>query len=278
MRACGREFVICGDWNIAHKEIDVKNWKTNQKTTGSCRASASGSPTVLERHGFVDVLPRARSQPDRFTWWNQFGGARESNVGWRIDYQIATPEIAKTAKKTADLHGAVFSDHAPLTVDYDYDSSDACFASTTSRCAAAPASSRGRVDARASRAQGGPRRRERQRQVEPLRAVRGELHADAGEVSMPPRWVLSHVAQETPALDQPALEFVMDGDEELRAIERETEAMPHGVQPRRAAPRYDEIGGYQARSRAQIDARRPGIRRADQSRSVRSSPAAGACA
>src|SRR6476659_2157209 len=80
--------------------------------------------------------------------------------------------------------------------------------------------------------------------------VRGELHADAGEVAMPPRWVLSHVAQETPAIDQPALEFVMDGDAELREIERET-AHAAGVRLADLHARYDEIGGYQARSRAQ---------------------------
>jgi ATP-binding cassette subfamily F protein 3 len=80
--------------------------------------------------------------------------------------------------------------------------------------------------------------------------IRGELHADAGEVSMPPRWVLSHVAQETPALDQPALEFVMDGDEELREVERGIEAAEgHDLATLHA--RYEEIGGYTARSRAQ---------------------------
>src|SRR6476646_10866374 len=75
--------------------------------------------------------------------------------------------------------------------------------------------------------------------------IRGELHADAGEVSMPPRWVLSHVAQETPALD-----FVMDGDAELRDIERGMEAA-EGDPLAALHARYDEIGGYQAKSRAQ---------------------------
>ena len=80
--------------------------------------------------------------------------------------------------------------------------------------------------------------------------VRGELHVDAGEVSLPPRWVLSHVAQETPAIDQPALEFVMDGDVELRELEREM-AGAAGEELAHAHARYDEIGGYQARARAQ---------------------------
>jgi exodeoxyribonuclease-3 len=120
MRACGREFVICGDWNIAHKEIDVKNWKTNQKTTGFLPREREWLTAVLEQHGFVDVFRTLDPNPDSFTWWNQFGGARERNVGWRIDYQIATPGIAKLARKTSICMEPWFSDHAPLTVDYDY--------------------------------------------------------------------------------------------------------------------------------------------------------------
>ena len=97
--------------------------------------------------------------------------------------------------------------------------------------------------------------------------IRGELHADAGEVAMPPRWVLAHVAQETPALDQPALEFVMDGDEELRAIERELEGAT-GIRSAELHARYDEIGGYQARSRAQTLLSGLGFRDPDHSRPV----------
>ena len=83
-----------------------------------------------------------------------------------------------------------------------------------------------------------------------LALIRGELHADAGEVGMPPRWVLAHVAQETPMLDRAALEFVMDGDAELRAIESELEGAT-GIRSAELHARYEEIGGYQARSRAQ---------------------------
>ena len=97
--------------------------------------------------------------------------------------------------------------------------------------------------------------------------VRGELHTDAGEVALPPRWVLAHVAQETPAIEQPALEFVMDGDEELRAIERELETAA-GVRLAELHQRYDEIGGYQARSRAQSMLSGLGFREPEQARSV----------
>jgi exodeoxyribonuclease-3 len=120
MRACGREFVICGDWNIAHKEIDVKNWKSNRKMTGFLPREREWLTTVFERHGFVDVFRKLDPSPDRFTWWVQWANARERNIGWRIDYQIATPGIASLAHATSIYTKKVFSDHAPLTVDYEY--------------------------------------------------------------------------------------------------------------------------------------------------------------
>jgi exodeoxyribonuclease-3 len=121
MRKCGREFIVCGDWNIAHREIDVKNWKTNQTTTGFLPPEREWLTRVLEEHGFVDVFRVVDPSPDRFTWWNQFGRARERNVGWRIDYQIATPDVAKQARQAAIYVDEVFSDHAPVIIDYDYE-------------------------------------------------------------------------------------------------------------------------------------------------------------
>ena len=121
MRACGREFVVCGDWNIAHKEIDVKNWKSNRNMTGFLPEEREWLTKIFEAHGFVDVFRALDPRPDRFTWWSQFSGARARNVGWRIDYQVATPGIAKLARKTSIYTRTYFSDHAPLIVDYDYD-------------------------------------------------------------------------------------------------------------------------------------------------------------
>jgi len=121
MRACGREFVICGDWNIAHKEIDVKNWKSNRRTTGFLPEERDWLTKVFETHGFVDVFRALDPRPERFTWWVQWANARERNVGWRIDYQIATPGIAALARKATIYTGKVFSDHAPVVVDYDYE-------------------------------------------------------------------------------------------------------------------------------------------------------------
>ena len=120
MRKCGREFVICGDWNIAHRDIDVKNWKSNQDTTGFLPREREWLTRVFEEHGFVDVFRQLDPAPDRFTWWVQWANARERNIGWRIDYQVATPGIAAKATKASIYVKEAFSDHAPVVVDYDY--------------------------------------------------------------------------------------------------------------------------------------------------------------
>ena len=120
LRKHKREIVLCGDWNIAHREIDVKNWKSNRKTTGFLPEEREWLTRVFERHGFVDVFRALDPSPERFTWWVQWANARERNVGWRIDYQIATPGIAGRARKATIYTGKVFSDHAPVVIDYDY--------------------------------------------------------------------------------------------------------------------------------------------------------------
>ena len=120
MRRSGREFVVCGDWNVAHREIDVKNWKKNMTTTGFLMPEREWLTRVFEEHGFVDVFRAVDPSPDRFTWWITFGQAREKNLGWRIDYQVATPGVAKAARKAAIYNDVWFSDHAPVTIDYDY--------------------------------------------------------------------------------------------------------------------------------------------------------------
>jgi exodeoxyribonuclease-3 len=121
MRACGREFVICGDWNMAHKEIDLTNWRSNRNRPGFTPEERDWLTHVFERHGFVDVFRRLDPRPNRFTWWSNLGTARERNVGWRIDYHIATPGIAALARTSSIYTRRFFSDHAPLTIDYEYD-------------------------------------------------------------------------------------------------------------------------------------------------------------
>ncbi len=115
----GREFVICGDWNIAHKEIDLKNWKSNQKNSGFLPEERAWLTHVLDELGFVDVFRKLDNRAEQYTWWSNRGQAWAKNVGWRIDYQIATPGIASTARATNIYKDERFSDHAPLTVDYN---------------------------------------------------------------------------------------------------------------------------------------------------------------
>jgi len=118
LRKSGREVVLCGDWNIAHKEIDLKNWRSNRKNSGFLPEERAWLTRVFDELGFVDVFRRLDHRPEQYTWWSNRGQAWAKNVGWRIDYQIATPGIAAKAKKVSIYTRRRFSDHAPLTVDY----------------------------------------------------------------------------------------------------------------------------------------------------------------
>lgn len=120
LMASGREIILCGDWNIAHKEIDLKNWRSNQKNSGFLPEERAWLTNVFDEIGFVDVFRRLNTEPDQYTWWSNRGQAWAKNVGWRIDYQIATPAIAQTARSTSIFKDERFSDHAPLIVDYDH--------------------------------------------------------------------------------------------------------------------------------------------------------------
>lgn len=118
---CGREIILCGDWNIAHREIDLKNWRTNQKNSGFLPEERAWLGRVFDELGFIDVFRQLNAEPEQYTWWSNRGQAWAKNVGWRIDYQIATPGIAARAKKVHIHKTERFSDHAPLIIDYDYD-------------------------------------------------------------------------------------------------------------------------------------------------------------
>ncbi|MBX9916041.1 MAG: exodeoxyribonuclease III [Nitrosomonas sp.] len=120
LMASGREIILCGDWNIAHKEIDLKNWRSNQKNSGFLPEERAWLTNVFDEIGFVDVFRRLNTEPDQYTWWSNRGQAWAKNVGWRIDYQIATPAIAQTARSASIFKDERFSDHAPLIVDYDH--------------------------------------------------------------------------------------------------------------------------------------------------------------
>ncbi len=119
LRERGLEVIICGDWNIAHKEIDLKNWKSNQKNSGFLPEERAWLTRVFDELGFVDVFRLLDDRPERYTWWSNRGQAWAKNVGWRLDYQIATPGIAARARACDIYVDARFSDHAPLRIDYE---------------------------------------------------------------------------------------------------------------------------------------------------------------
>jgi len=116
----GRDIIVCGDWNVAHREIDLKNWRSNQKNSGFLPEEREWFSGVLDKLWYVDVFRRLNQEPEQYTWWSNRGRAWAKNVGWRIDYQLATPAIAAKARSTAIFKAQRFSDHAPLTIDYDY--------------------------------------------------------------------------------------------------------------------------------------------------------------
>ncbi|MFY9328101.1 MAG: exodeoxyribonuclease III [Georgfuchsia sp.] len=122
LREEGREIVLCGDWNIAHKEIDLKNWKGNLKNSGFLPEERAWLTQVFDEIGWVDVYRRLHPEAmgEAYTWWSNRGQARAKNVGWRIDYQIATPGIAATVHAASVYKDRFFSDHAPLIVDYGW--------------------------------------------------------------------------------------------------------------------------------------------------------------
>jgi exodeoxyribonuclease III len=120
LAASGREFIVCGDWNIAHQEIDLKNWRGNRKNSGFLPEERQWLTQVFDELGWSDVFRRIDQRPDQYTWWSNRGQAWANNVGWRIDYQIATPGMAQCARKVRIYLEQRFSDHAPLIMDYDY--------------------------------------------------------------------------------------------------------------------------------------------------------------
>ena len=116
-----REVILVGDINIAHREIDLKNWKGNRKNSGFLPEERAWMTSLLDEIGMVDVFRTLNPHPDQYTWWSNRGQARAKNVGWRIDYHLATPGIAAKARTEHIYLERRFSDHAPLVIDYDFD-------------------------------------------------------------------------------------------------------------------------------------------------------------
>ncbi|MGB5703722.1 MAG: exodeoxyribonuclease III [Polyangiales bacterium] len=120
--ASGRDVVISGDWNIAHHEIDLKNFRANRTRSGFLPEERAWLDEVFGPLGFVDVFRELNKEPGQYTWWSsRHPTTRERNVGWRLDYQVATPALASAASHVSIATEPRFSDHAPIVFDYHWD-------------------------------------------------------------------------------------------------------------------------------------------------------------
>jgi exodeoxyribonuclease III len=116
----GRELIVCGDINIAHQNIDLKNWRGNQKNSGFLPEERAWFGCWLDA-GFVDVFRQLHPERETYSWWSNRGAARDKDVGWRIDYHVCTEGIANKARAVSMLdRGQRFSDHTAVTADFDY--------------------------------------------------------------------------------------------------------------------------------------------------------------
>ncbi len=115
-----REFILCGDVNIAHKEQDLKNWRSNQKNSGFTPEERAWMTKLLDEAGLIDVYRQLQptATDTAYTWWSNRGQAYANNVGWRLDYHLATPALASFAKRESIYKDQKFSDHAPITIEY----------------------------------------------------------------------------------------------------------------------------------------------------------------
>ncbi len=116
-----RRYIICGDWNIAHKKIDIKNWRGNQKNSGFLPEERAWLDVLFDEVGLVDAFRVVNQEQDQYTWWSNRGQAWAKNVGWRIDYQVISPALRQAVRQVEIYKDERFSDHAPLIIDYDID-------------------------------------------------------------------------------------------------------------------------------------------------------------
>ena len=121
MRRKRREFIFCADWNICHKEIDLKNWRGNRKNSGFLPHERAWLDTLFDEVGYVDAFRRINQETEQYTWWSNRGQAWANNTGWRLDYQVVTPGLADRVQAASIYKDERFSDHAPLTMDYAID-------------------------------------------------------------------------------------------------------------------------------------------------------------
>lgn len=117
-----RELILCGDVNIAHREQDLRNWRSNRKNSGFLPEERAWMTKLLSETGLVDVYRRLQPETTDacYTWWSNRGQAWSNNVGWRLDYHLATPRVAALARQESIYKDERFSDHAPITIDYEF--------------------------------------------------------------------------------------------------------------------------------------------------------------
>ena len=116
----GRDYIICGDWNIAHKNEDIKNWKGNKKNSGFLPEERAWFDVLFDDYKFVAAFRELEQEEHAYTWWSNRGQAYANNTGWRIDYHVLSPSLKGKVKRTEIYKDEKFSDHAPLIIDYDY--------------------------------------------------------------------------------------------------------------------------------------------------------------
>lgn len=119
LRRKRREFIICADWNICHQNIDLRNWKANQRNSGFLPQERAWLDRVYDELGYRDAFRLVNQQPDQYTWWSNRGQAWAKNVGWRLDYQVITPGLVPAVTGAEIYTAERFSDHAPLIMHYD---------------------------------------------------------------------------------------------------------------------------------------------------------------
>jgi exodeoxyribonuclease-3 len=113
-------FVFCGDFNMAHRNIDLKNWRANQDYPGFTPPERAWLDSLFDTRGYVDAFRAVNPDPEHYTWWSNRGQAWANNTGWRIDYQVVSSAMGAAVRKASIYKKDRFSDHAPLTIDYDW--------------------------------------------------------------------------------------------------------------------------------------------------------------
>ena len=119
LRNDDREYIICGDWNICHKEIDLKNWKANKKNSGFLPEERQWLDELYYELGFIDAFRMVNQEADQYSWWSNRGQARAKNVGWRLDYHVISSGLRNKVMSAEIYTDQNFSDHAPVILDYN---------------------------------------------------------------------------------------------------------------------------------------------------------------